>query len=90
MEIHNHGKNLKVHFQPNHNATSNQAPGRVATGNGVDRTEAVKPQRLLERLEGDAKVRERLLVEIKAKVQAGEYFTRAAAVEAAQQIVDPQ
>ena len=90
MEIHNHGKNLKVHYQPNQNATSNQAPGRPEAGNGVNRTDAVKPQRLLERLEGDVKVRERLLVEIKAKIQAGDYLTRAAAVEAAEQIVDPQ
>ena len=89
MEIHNHGKNLKVHFPPNQNARGNQAAGGVEAGNGVDRTEQVKPQRLLDRLEGDVKVRERLLVEIQAKVQAGEYFTRAAAVEAAQQIVDP-
>ena len=89
MEIHNHGKNLKVHVPANPNAKSNQAAGRADSGNGVDRTEQVKPQRLLERLEGDVKVRERLLVEVEAKIQAGEYFTRAAAVEAAQQIVDP-
>jgi hypothetical protein len=89
MEIHNHGKNLKVHFPPNQSVKSNQAPGGAEAGNGVDRTEQVKPQRLLERLEGDTKVRERLLVEVEAKIQAGEYFTRAAAVDAAQQIVDP-
>ena len=90
MEIHSHGKNLKVHFQQPQNARSNQANGGVDAGNGVDRTEQVKPQRLLERLQGDVKVRERLLVEIEAKIQAGEYFTRAAAVEAAQQIVEPK
>ena len=88
MEIHNHGKNLKVHFPPSPSAKGNQAAGAEA-GNSVDRNEPVKPQRLLERLEGDVKVRERLLVEIEAKIQAGEYFTRAAAVEAAEQIVDP-
>lgn len=89
MEIHNHGKNLKVHFPPSPNARNIPAAGGAETGNGVDRTEQVKPQRLLERLEGDVKVRERLMVEIEAKIQAGEYFTRAAAVDAAQQIVDP-
>ena len=88
MEIHNHGNNLKVHYQANQNAKGSQAQGGVEAGNGVDRAEQVKPQRLLERLEGDAKVRERLLVEVKAQIQAGEYFTRSAAVEAAEQIVD--
>lgn len=88
MEIHNHGKNLKVHFPPSPSAKGSHAAGAEA-GNSVDRNEPVKPQRLLERLEGDVKVRERLLVEIEAKIQAGEYFTRAAAVEAAEQIVDP-
>lgn len=85
MEIHNHGKILNVHL-PNH---QNAKAGGLEAGNGLDQPEQVKPQRLLERLEGDAKVRERLLVEIEAKIQAGEYFTRAAAVEAAQQIVGP-
>jgi len=85
MEIHNHGNSLNVHFSDKQNAKA----GGLESGNGLDQTEQVKPQRLLERLEGDAKVRERLLVEIEAKIQAGEYFTRAAAVEAAQQIVGP-
>ena len=88
MEIHNHGKNLKVHFPTSPNTRSNPTVGGAETGNGVDRTEQVKPQRLLDRLEGDVKVRERLLVEIEAKLQAGEYLTRAAAVDAAQQIFD--
>lgn len=85
MEIHNHGNNLNVHLPGNQNAKA----GNLEPGNGLDQTEQVKPQRLLEELHGDAKVRERLLVEIEAKIQAGEYFTRAAAVEAAQQIVGP-
>ncbi len=83
MEIHNHGNNLKAHIPVNQRSTSN-----VDSGSGVDQTEQVKPQRLLERLDGDAKVRERLLVEIEAKVQTGEYMTQAAAVNAAQHIVD--
>jgi len=88
MEIHNHGKNLKVHFPANPNISSKPAAGGVEVGKGVDRTEQIKPLRLLDRLEGDVKVRERLLVEIEAKIQAGEYHTRAAAVEAAQQILN--
>lgn len=85
MEIHNQGKDLRVHFQIN---KSSQPAGSVENGRAVDRTNEAKPQRLLERLEGDAKVRERLLVEIQAKVQAGEYMTRAAAEDAAQHLVE--
>jgi hypothetical protein len=86
MEIHSHGKNLKVHFPVQSNAKSADGPGR---GNGVDQTEQAKPQRLIERLQGDTEVRERLLVEIQAKIHAGEYATRVAAEKAAQQIVGP-
>ena len=86
MEIHNHGNNLKPPFNQR-NSQTNSTSGTPAE-NGVDQVKQVKPQRLLEKLDGDAKVRERLLVEIKAKVQTGEYLTRAAAVEAAEQIVD--
>ncbi len=85
MEIHNHGKNLNVHVPNGQNAKA----GGLESGNGLDQVEQVKPQRLLEKLQGDAKVRERLLVEIEAKIQAGEYSTRAAAVEAAHNIVGP-
>jgi len=88
MEINNHGKNLKVHSPQDHNPKSTQMTSDVKRGNGVDQSEQVKPQRLIDRLHGDAKVRERLLVEIEAKVQGGEYFTRASAVEAAQEILD--
>ena len=85
MKINNHGNHLKVNnLQPN--IKGNGAGDAVAAGGEV---EQVKPQRLLERLQGDAQVRENLLVEIKSKIAAGEYATRAAAVEAAQQIVDP-
>ena len=87
MEIHNHGKDLSVHFPANQTGQKSPA-GNVENGRGVERQEEAKPQRLLERLQGDAKVRERLLVEIKAKIHAGEYFTRAAAEEAAQNIVE--
>ena len=88
MEIHNHGKNLKVHFPTNAGANDAKvAAAELKAGNGVEQAEQVKPQRLLERLQGDTAVRERLLVEIQAKVHAGEYNTRAAAEQAAQQIV---
>ncbi len=88
MEINSHGKNLKVHLPQDHNPKSTPLAGDVKSGNGVDQTEQVKPQRLIDRLHGDAKVRDRLLVEIEAKIQTGEYFTRAAAVDAAQAITD--
>ena len=85
MEIHNHGHEPRIHHQPN---KSSRSAGNVDGGQSVDRTEEVQPRRLLERLEGDAKVRERLLVEVKAKFHAGEYSTRAAIEEAAQNIVE--
>ncbi len=85
MEIHNHGKNLKLHFQSKSDKAN--VSSDVKSGNAVDQTEQVKPQRLLERLQGDAEVRDRLLVEIQAKIHAGEYSTRAAAEQAAQHIV---
>ena len=87
MEIHSHGKNLEVHFQGKDSQLKNKTSALEA-GNGVDRLEQVKPQGLLDRLQGDAKVREKLLIEIEAKIAANEYFTRAAAEKAAQQIVD--
>jgi hypothetical protein len=85
MEIYNHGNNPRDRFQINN---SSPKPENVENGKEVDRSDEVKPSRLLERLEGDMNVRERLLVEIQAKVQAGEYSTRAAAESAAQNIVD--
>ena len=85
MEIKNHGNHLKVNsLKPN--IKGSHAGDAVVAGGEV---EQVKPRRLLERLQDDVKVRENLLVEIKSKIAAGEYATRAAAVEAAQQIVDP-
>lgn len=85
MEINNHGKNLHVHFSMNQ--ASRQA-GNLENGAPIEQTSETKSTNLRDRLQGDAKVRERLLVEIQAKVQAGEYHTRAAAEKAAQQIVD--
>lgn len=85
MEIHNHGNNPKVHLNSD---KANREVAGVESESKVDRTQPMVPQQLVERLEGDAAVRERLLVEVKAKVLAGEYLTRAAAEEAAQHIVD--
>ena len=85
MEIYNHGSNPRDRFQINN---SSAKAGNVENGKEVDRSDEVKPSQLLERLEGDMNVRERLLVEIQAKVQAGEYSTRAAAESDAQNIVD--
>ena len=84
MEIHNGGHNHRLHMQPN---SADRQTSRIE-GQQLQAADEVKPSQLLERLEGDAKVRERLLVEIQAKVHAGEYMTRAAAEQAAQQIVD--
>lgn len=84
MQINNQGNNLRVHFPAN---KPNSSAGNVESGR-VDSSTAAEPQRLSERLELDSKVRNQLLVEIKAKIQAGEYSTRAAAVEAAQNIVE--
>lgn len=89
MEIHNsHGNNLKVNFPTSQNAKTTNGAGGVEGGNTSNQVEQVKPQGLLNRLEGDVKAREQLLVEVQAKVQAGEYSTREAAVETAQRIVD--
>lgn len=85
MEI--HGKNLKVHAPHKTPAAPHGLAGEVKSGDGVERSEQVKPQRLLERLQGDAEVRNQLLVEIQAKLHAGEYGTRAAVERAAEQIV---
>ena len=87
MEIHNHGKNLKVHYPVKPGANEPKVAPDLKSANGVDQSEQVKPQRLVERLRGETEVRERLLVEIQAKIHAGEYATRAAAEKAAQQIV---
>lgn len=87
MEIHNHGKILRIHTRSHSGVNGNQNAAESKSSEGVERSEEVKPQRLLERLKGNAEVRNRLLVEIQAKVQAGEYATRVAAERAAEQIV---
>ena len=87
MEIHNHGKNLKVHF-PVKPTGQDSGPAVGVTGkNEVAQTSPTTPQGLLERLESGDAVRQQLLVEIQAKIHAGEYQTRAAVENAATQIV---
>ena len=85
MEIHNHGLKSQINFQAN-NPSRNA--GNVDSAQAANGTNDVQPSRLIERLEGDAKVRERLLVEVKAKFQAGEYDTQTAIEKAANVIVD--
>lgn len=85
MEIHNHGNDHRLHFRGNESA---RKPSQAGSESTVQPTDQVEPSRLVERLQGDAEVRERLLVEIQARVLAGEYMTRAAAEQAAQQIVE--
>ncbi|MEL7497662.1 MAG: hypothetical protein AAFN77_08640 [Planctomycetota bacterium] len=85
MEIHNHGHNPQIHINLNQ---PNREAGGAQEGSKVSNSQEIRPQQLAERLKGDAAVRERLLVEVKAKVHAGEYMTRAAAEEAAQRMVE--
>lgn len=85
MEIHNHGNDPRLHFRGNNSA---RQTSKVEGESSVTSTDQVQTSRLRERLEGDVKVRERLLVEIQSRVLAGEYMTRAAAEQAAQQIVE--
>lgn len=85
MEIHNPGNNLKIHYTPKP-APKTDAVDRKAES-AVEPAANVSPQQVLDRLASDDRLREQLLVEVKAKVLAGEYLTRAAAEEAAQQIV---
>ena len=85
MEIHNHRGNLQPHPKT---TSAGQSANEASGANATDRTTDSQPQRLLEGLRGNDEVRERLLVEITAKVEAGEYNTRAAAAEAAQHLVE--
>jgi hypothetical protein len=87
MEISKHGKHLNVPAPHFNSTAANEAAGEAKSGGEVKRAVETQPQRLLERLQGNSEVRNRLLVEIKAKVQAGEYFQRAAVEKAAEQIV---
>ena len=85
MEINNTGPTPRIQIQPQ--PPSNSA-GNVDGGQTVNRTDDVQPARLLQRLEGDASVREQQLADVSERFQAGEYSTRSAAEEAAQNIVD--
>ena len=87
MEIHNHGKNLKVHFPVKPAAQNPDSAAGTSSGNDVDRANQTNPKRLLEQLKSGDAVRQQLLVEIQAKLHAGEYLTRVAAENAAAQIL---
>ncbi len=87
MEISKHGKHLSVPTPQFASPSANEAAGETKSGGEIKRSVEAQPQRLLDRLQGNSEVRNRLLVEIKAKVQAGEYFQRAAVEKAAEQIV---
>ena len=87
MKIHNHGKILEPKFIQSTGASGKESAAGLVRGAGIEQTEQAPPARLIERLQGDGDVRNRLLVEIQAKVHAGEYTTRAAVERAAEQIV---
>ena len=88
MEIHNHGKNLKVHFPVKPTAQNPDSVQGLNKENQVARTNETNPKRLLQQLKSGEAVRKQLLVEIQAKIQAGEYATRAAAEQAAADILN--
>ncbi len=85
MEISKHGKQLipAPHVQA---PVVNTEAGEVRAAD-VKGSSEVPGQRLLQRLQGDSDVRNRLLVEVQAKYLAGEYATRSAVEKAAEQIL---
>ncbi len=84
MEIHNHGNNIKAHFPKR--VAPNDA-NVVSSEDKVARSNIAEPRKLLSQVKSGETVRQQLIVEIKAKLQAGEYATRLAAEQAAEQIV---
>ena len=87
MEIHNHGNNLKVHFPVNSGADNVDSAQTSNEKSGVAKPTATNTSQLTEQIKSGEALRKQLLVEIQAKVHAGEYQTRAAAEEAAARIV---
>ena len=86
MEIKRHGNNLNPHLSLGSPVNNSSAAG-TRGGEGVEQSPQATARNLLAGLQGDADVRNRLLVEIQAKIHAGEYQTRAAAENAAGQIL---
>ncbi len=88
MEISKHGKHLNS-LQPHiHPATpAGVQAGESRASGEVKRTDGVTSQRLIDRLQDNAEVRDRQLAEIQARYLAGEYSTRAAHLKAAEQIL---
>ena len=88
MEIHKHGKNLKVHFPVKPAAQNSGSANGLNREDKVARTNETQPKRLLQQLQSGETVRKQLLVEIQAKIQAGEYATRVAAEQSAADILN--
>lgn len=85
MQIYNHGENSKIHLRdqkPASHLKKGEGAGEVASGSEV------RSKRSIAGPVGDNKVRERLLVEIEARIKAGEYLTRAAAERLAEKITE--
>ncbi len=89
MEISYHGK----HLNPSHPkmlgvSTFNGESVKVQQNGMNGDVGESQTQRLVDRLQGNSDVRNRLLVEVKAKVMSGEYITRAAIERAAERMID--
>ncbi|HMP80348.1 MAG TPA: hypothetical protein PKD54_12915 [Pirellulaceae bacterium] len=87
MEIFNHGKHLNVPAPHFSTAPSVDDAAETRREDDVKQIDQAEPHRLLAKLNDLANFRLQTLAEVKAKVQAGEYFTRAAAERTAEQIV---
>lgn len=89
MEISTHGKHLNP---PNPNLlAADVSVGKEVQARHSKLNQGVvesQTQRIIDRLQGNSDVRNRLLVEIKARVMAGEYQTRTAIERAAEQMID--
>lgn len=89
MEISYHGKHLNLPNAKMSAAGTFNSESVKANKNGM--TEGIgesQTQRLIDRLQGSSDVRNRLLVEVKAKVMSGEYNTRTAIEKAAERMID--
>lgn len=87
MEITNHGKHLNVPAPHLSVSAFRDRAADSAAEVGVKTVEEGPPQRLLDRLQGNSEVRKQWLVQVQAKLLAGDYLSRAAAEKAAEQIV---
>ena len=84
MEISNHGKRLNPHLP----SSANRLPEKTrldASSNQVDENSRAS---LADQLKGNSEIRNQLLVQIKAKIEAGHYNTAAAFEQAAQKMLE--